>query len=99
MSITVVAMLRSMPDRREAVLAEVVAGVADVLVEPGCLAYAPHTVGSDTVMVVESWESREHLSAHAKTPAYAALSAATAPLLVSPPEVIIGKPADGAGVS
>lgn len=95
MSITVVALLRCRPDRRGKVLAEVLAGVPDVLAEEGCLAYTPHTVGSDSVLVVESWESKEHLAAHAATPAFAALNANTTPLLTSPMEVVVGRPVRG----
>ena len=65
--------------RRADFLAEFHRIVPLVLEEDGCLAYGPTTaadsgieaqavLGDDTVMIIEQWESLEHLKAHLVAP-------------------------------
>lgn len=53
--------------------------------ETGCLAYDLHSSITDenTLVFVEKWETREHLTAHSKQPHLAAWREASAPHTVS----------------
>ena len=95
MSVTVIAVMRSTREDVDELLSVVHGAVPDVLAEPGCQGYAPHTVGRETVLLVESWESREHLAVHAETAELAAFNERIAPLLVSPVEITVARPAQG----
>jgi quinol monooxygenase YgiN len=92
MPVTVIATFHATEDNRDELLAAVCAAVPGVLKEDGCLQYAPHTVGKDRVMLVESWESPDALRVHSETAAMAAFRDATSHLLAKPTEIVIGRP-------
>ena len=82
--IHVVAIITAKPGQRGAVLANFAANRPAVLAEAGCIEYGAtvdvETMGTaafgpDTFVVIEKWESEEHLKAHSAAPhmkAYAA---------------------------
>jgi quinol monooxygenase YgiN len=92
MPITVIATMYSTEENRDQLLAAVCAAVPGVLKEDGCLQYAPHTVGKDRVLLVESWESTDALRVHGQGAALAEFGEATKPLLVKPTEVVVARP-------
>lgn len=97
MTVTVIATLQVKSGQRDALLAELIGTVPDMLAEPGCLGYAPHTVGRDTVVIVESWESMEALGVHAKAEPLTRFNAATENLLAAPMDVVVARPVDVSG--
>lgn len=77
--IHVVATVDLNPGQREAFLAEFHKVLPAVLAEAGCVAYVPTidfepvmpgqtAMGPDRVVVVEQWETMEHLLAHGAAP-------------------------------
>jgi quinol monooxygenase YgiN len=52
--------------------------------EPGCRLYAIHDAEDGTITMIEKWDSREDLAAHAAGPAVKALEAAVAGLIARP---------------
>ena len=81
--IHVVALITTQPGQRAAVLEAFAENVPLVRAEAGCIEYAPVTdtpdmgslqaaIGPDSFMVLEKWESREALMAHAAAPHMAA---------------------------
>jgi len=82
--IHVVAILTAKPGQRAAVLEAFQANVPAVRAEAGCIEYGAAVdvenmgtaaYGPDAFVVIEKWESEDHLKAHAATPhmkAYAA---------------------------
>lgn len=92
--IHVLAIITAQPGRREAVLAEFRANMANVHAEEGCIEYQPvidapdagpmgTALGPDTFIVIEKWASMGALQAHAKAPHMAAYGAKTKPMLAS----------------
>jgi quinol monooxygenase YgiN len=55
--------------------------------EPGCHLYAIHDAEDGTVTMIEKWDTRDNLAAHAAGPAVAALDAAVADLIARPTTV------------
>jgi quinol monooxygenase YgiN len=92
MPITVIATLYSTEENRDELLAAVCRAVPGVLKEEGCLQYAPHTVGKDRVVLVESWESSDALRAHGEGTAMGEFRQATAHLVTKPTEVVVARP-------
>lgn len=77
--IHVIATIELAPGTRDAFLAAFRANVPAVLAEAGCIEYGPAIdaetdiptqarVGPDRVVIVEKWESVDHLKAHAVAP-------------------------------
>src|SRR5271155_4363677 len=77
--IRVVAVITANPGRREELLAVFHANVPNVRAEKGCIEYAAHIdaaeagpfqtkFGTDTLVVLESWESPEALRDHVAAP-------------------------------
>jgi quinol monooxygenase YgiN len=72
----VVAILKTKPGMREAVLKEFQATLPAVRAEAGCIEYGPTVdhdgtfaaLGPDTFVVIEKWESAEALKAHGAAP-------------------------------
>lgn len=60
------------------------AGIEATHAEPGCLLYAIHDADDGTITMIEKWESRAALDAHATGEAIARLQADTAALLAKP---------------
>ena len=90
--IHVIALLTAKPGKREEVLAAFRANMPAVHAEAGCIEYGPAIdaeggpgakFGADTFVVIEKWESLEHLGAHARSPHMAAYAAKTRDLLAS----------------
>ena len=87
--IHVLAIITTKPGKREEVLAMFRANMPAVHAEAGCIEYGPvidadfpgAKFGNDTFVVVEKWESAEHLKAHAASPHMAAYGAKTKELL------------------
>ncbi|MEA5455793.1 putative quinol monooxygenase [Sinomonas sp. JGH33] len=52
--------------------------------EVGCLRYAIHDASDGTITMIEKWTSAEHLKAHARGTAVAALQAVVDPLVARP---------------
>ena len=75
--IHVVAIITAKPDQRAAVLEHFQANVPAVRAETGCIEYAAAVdlenmgtaaYGPDAFVVIEKWESEDHLKAHAAAP-------------------------------
>jgi quinol monooxygenase YgiN len=90
--IQVLAIITTKPGQREEVLGHFRANMPAVHAEQGCIEYAPvidaesgpgAKFGPDTFVVVEKWESLEHLGAHARSPHMAAYAAKTRDLLAN----------------
>ena len=75
----VVAVITTKPGKRSEVLSIFKKNIPDVLAEAGCIEYSPTIdmedagdfqteYGADTFVVVEKWQSLDHLKAHIKTP-------------------------------
>jgi quinol monooxygenase YgiN len=92
--IHVVAIITAKPGNRDTILEAFRANMAAVHAEAGCLEYGPATdtegvggfqtkFGSDTFLVIEKWESLDHLKAHAGSPHMATYGAKTKDLIAS----------------
>jgi quinol monooxygenase YgiN len=90
--IHVMAVITAKPGQRDAVLALFKANVPAVHAEDGCIEYGATIdaegvgkfqtqFGSDTFVVVEKWESLDHLKAHAASPHMAEYGAKTKDML------------------
>ena len=87
--IHVLAVITTKPGKRAEVLAAFHANMPAVHAEAGCIEYgpvidaasSPAKCGDDTFLVVEKWESPDHLKAHAASPHMAAYGAKTRDLL------------------
>jgi quinol monooxygenase YgiN len=78
-AVHVIAILTTHPGKREEVLAAFNENVPNVLAKEGCIEYGAAvdavgagsiqtSLGPDTFVAIEKWESVDHLKAHAKTP-------------------------------
>lgn len=83
--IFVIATLSIKAGAREHLLGPARACIADTRKEDGCIAYdlLGSVTDDDTMVFVERWESREHLTAHSKQPHLATWREASAPYLIS----------------
>ena len=92
--IHVIAILTAKPGLRAQVLEAFNANVPNVLAEDGCIEYGPAVdadgvgpfqtkFGGDTFLVIEKWESLDHLNAHAASPHMKAYGAKTKDLIAS----------------
>ena len=90
----VIAVITAKPGQRESILTHFRANVPAVRAEQGCIEYGaavdadpalPFQTkwGSDTLLVVEKWESMEALKAHAAAPHMAAYSGKTKEYIAS----------------
>jgi quinol monooxygenase YgiN len=84
--IHVLAIITAKPGKRAAILEAFRANMPAVHAEKGCIEYGPAIdaegmgaiqtpFGADTFVVIEKWESLEHLKAHAAAPHMAAYGA------------------------
>lgn len=91
--IHVVAILTTKPGQRETVLKHFAANRPNVLAEAGCIEYGAATdtegvgpvqtpFGADTFVVIEKWESVDHLKAHGAAPHMKEFSAKVKDLMV-----------------
>ncbi|MFY0613511.1 MAG: antibiotic biosynthesis monooxygenase [Hyphomicrobiaceae bacterium] len=92
--IHVVAMITTKPGKREEVLTAFRANMPAVHAEKGCVEYAPTidaadmgpiqtALGPDSFVVIEKWETKDDLKAHAAAPHMAAYAAKVKDLLAS----------------
>jgi quinol monooxygenase YgiN len=92
--IHVVAIITAKPGNRDAILAAFRANIPAVHAEAGCIEYGPAIdaegvgpfqtkFGPDTFLVIEKWESLDHLKAHAASPHMAAYGAKTKDLIAT----------------
>jgi len=92
--IHVLAIITAKPGMREQILQAFRANMPAVHAEAGCIEYGPATdaegaggfqtkFGSDTFVVIEKWESLDHLKAHAASPHMAAYAAKTKEMIAS----------------
>jgi quinol monooxygenase YgiN len=92
--IHVLAVITTKPGKRAEVLAAFHANMPAVHAEAGCIEYGPAIdaegvgpfqtkFGSDTFLVIEKWESLDHLKAHAASPHMVAYGAKTKDLIAS----------------
>jgi quinol monooxygenase YgiN len=92
--IHVVAVITAKPGQRDTILQAFRANMPAVHAEAGCIEYGPAVdaegvggfqtkYGPDTFLVIEKWESLDHLKAHAASPHMAAYGAKTKDLIAS----------------
>ncbi len=92
--IHVVAIITAKPGNRDKILEAFHANVPAVHAEAGCIEYGPATdtdgvgpfqtkFGPDTFVVLEKWESLDHLKAHGASPHMAAYGAKTKDMIAS----------------
>jgi quinol monooxygenase YgiN len=90
--IHVIAVITAKPGMRGAILEAFHANMPAVHAEQGCIEYGPAAdadggpgakYGPDTFVVIEKWESLDHLKAHAASPHMAAYGAKTRDLLAN----------------
>ena len=92
--IHVVAIITAKPGQRDTILEAFRANVPAVHAEDGCIEYGPvidaagagpfqTKFGDDTFLVLEKWESLDHLAAHAAAPHMKAYGAKTKDLIAS----------------
>jgi quinol monooxygenase YgiN len=92
--IHVVAIITAKPGQREAILEAFRGNMPAVHAEIGCIEYGPAIdaegvggfqtkFGPDTFLVIEKWESLDHLKAHASSPHMATYGAKTKDLIAS----------------
>jgi quinol monooxygenase YgiN len=92
--IHVVAIVTAKPGQRAAILEAFHANVPAVLAEAGCIEYGPAIdatgvgpfqtrFGDDTFLVIEKWESLDHLGAHAAPDHMKAYGAKTKDMIAS----------------
>ena len=92
--IHVVAIITAKPNQRAAILEAFRANMPAVHAEAGCIEYGPAVdadgaggiqtkFGDDTFVVIEKWESMDHLKAHGASPHMAAYAAKTKEMIAS----------------
>jgi quinol monooxygenase YgiN len=92
--IHVIAIITAKPGNRDAILAAFRANMPAVHAEAGCIEYGPAIdtadagriqtpFGSETFVVLEKWESMDHLKAHGASPHMAAYAAKTKDMIAS----------------
>jgi quinol monooxygenase YgiN len=92
--IHVIAIITTLPGKRETVLEAFRANMAAVHAEEGCIEYAPAIdatpaggmqteLGADSFVVIEKWASMDALAAHAASSHMAAYGAKTRPMLAN----------------
>lgn len=89
--IHVLAFITAKPGMRGAILEAFHANMPAVHAEKGCIEYgpaidaggSPTKYGDDTFVVIEKWESPDHLKAHAASPHMAAYAAKTRDMIAA----------------
>ncbi|MBK1659133.1 putative quinol monooxygenase [Paracraurococcus ruber] len=92
--IHVLAIITAKPGKREEILGHFRANMPAVHAEAGCIEYGPAVdaegagkiqtpFGPDTFVVIEKWESMDHLKAHGAAPHMAAYAAKTREMIES----------------
>jgi quinol monooxygenase YgiN len=86
-AVVVTAVFQPAPDRKDELVAALRASIPAVHEEEGCQLYAIHDAEDGTITMIEKWDSREALAAHAAGSAVKALGAAVAGLVAGPATV------------
>ncbi len=92
--IHIIAIITAKPGQRETILEAFRANVPAVHAEEGCIEYGPAIdaegagriqtpFGADTFVVIEKWETLDHLKAHGASPHMAAYAAKTKDMIAS----------------
>lgn len=83
--IIVIATLKIAPGSLDAILPAARTCIAETRREDGCIAYDLHVsvTEPETLVFVEKWETRQHLTAHSKQPHLAAWREASGPHTLS----------------
>ncbi len=87
MSVVVTAVFHPAEGRRAELVDALRRSMLAVHDEPGCRLYAIHDAEDGTITMIEKWDSREDLAAHAAGPAVKALDQAVADLIARPTTV------------
>ena len=87
MSVVVTAVFHPVEGRRAELVDALRRSIPAVHDEPGCRLYAIHDAEDGTITMVEKWDSREDLAAHAAGPAVKVLDQAVADLIARPTTV------------
>jgi len=82
--VIVTAVFHPVDGGRESLIAALKAGIPAVHDEQGCSLYAIHDAEDGTIVMLEKWDSREDLAAHAAGPAVEQLNALVGEYLASP---------------
>jgi quinol monooxygenase YgiN len=91
MAVVLVATIVPLAEHRDDVISVLTATIERVHAEPGCEIYALHEA-SDSLVVVEKWESENALAQHRNGAALAALGPALAGKVAGSPKVITLRP-------
>jgi quinol monooxygenase YgiN len=86
-SVVVTAVFHPVPGRTSDLIDALRASIPAVHQEEGCRLYAIHNADDGTITMIEKWDSREALAAHAAGPAVKALDAAVAEFIAQPTTV------------
>jgi quinol monooxygenase YgiN len=92
MPVVVVAVFHPVEGRTDDLIAALRASIPAVHHEHGCRLYAIHNAEDGTITMIEKWDTREALAAHAAGPAVKALDAAVAELIARPTTVTMMTP-------
>jgi quinol monooxygenase YgiN len=87
MPIVVTAVFHPVQGRTAELIDALRRSIPDVHNEQGCRLYAIHDAEDGTVTMIEKWDTREALAAHAAGPAVKDLQAAVAELITGPTTV------------
>ncbi len=87
MSVVVTAVFHPVPGRTSDLVNALRASIPAIHNEKGCLLYAIHDAEDGTITMIEKWDSRETLAAHAAGPEVKALDAAVAHFIAQPTTV------------
>jgi quinol monooxygenase YgiN len=86
-AVVVTAVFHPAPGRTAELADALRATIPAVHEEEGCQLYAIHDADDGTITMIEKWDSREALAAHAAGPAVKALGAAVAEFIAQPTTV------------
>jgi len=92
MSVIVTAVFHPVEGRTTELAEALQAAIPAVHEEKGCHLYAIHDAEDGTITMIEKWESREDLAAHAAGPAVEALSKLVGHLIAKPTTVTLMRP-------
>jgi quinol monooxygenase YgiN len=87
MPVVVTAVFHPAEGRTAELIGALRASIPAVHREEGCRLYAIHDAEDGTITMIEKWDTREALAAHAAGPAVKALGAAVAELIARPTTV------------
>jgi quinol monooxygenase YgiN len=86
-TVVVTAVFHPVPGRTAELVEALRTSIPAVHEEKGCRLYAIHDADDGTITMIEKWDSRDDLDAHAVSPAVKVLQAAVAELIAQPTTV------------